>query len=178
MLLSIDVILMIMINVGYLHESNNQRNMITKYIMTIVNILGMMTILTPMIVAGTNANGDTAGTNDEDDDEDDAFSPVISSGQLNTPSQEGGDKDGVFIPEDNELQVGFLDNMSRLLKNSLSPQGIAEVGGGTAGKKVTASATQPTQKEGASASAAALEGQLTDLKGRCKYIFLCVVCVL
>ena len=110
----------------------------------------------------------------DDVDEDDAFSPVISSGQLHTPSQEGGKKDGVFIPEENELQVGFLDNMSRLLKNSLSPQGIAEVGGGTAGKKVTASATQPTQKEGASASTAALEGQLTDMKGRCKYIFLCV----
>ena len=111
----------------------------------------------------------------DDVDEDDAFSPVISSGQLHTPSQEGGDKDGVFIPEENELQVGFLDNMCRLLKNSLSSQGIAEVGGGTAGKKVTASATQPTQKEGASASTAALEGQLTDMKGRCKYIFVCVM---
>jgi 5'-3' exonuclease len=106
--------------------------------------------------------------NIDDDDEDDAFSPVISSGQLPTSSPETGDKDGIFHPEENELQVGFLDNMSRLLKNSLSPQGIAEVGGSVS-SKAAAAATQSQQKDHAPASAAALECQLTDLKGRCKY---------
>ena len=100
----------------------------------------------------------------DDGDEDGAFSPVISSGQLPASSQEVEDNDGVFRPEENELQVGFLDNMSRLLKNSLSSQGIAEVGGSPDNK----GATPSQQKVDASASAAALEGQLTDLKGRCE----------
>ena len=108
----------------------------------------------------------------DDVDEDGAFSPVISSGQLPASSREVEDKDGVFRPEENELQVGFLDNMSRLLKNSLSSQGIAEVGG-TPGNMANASATVSSQKEDASVSAAALEGQLTDLKGRCEYLHIC-----
>jgi ribosomal protein L31 len=84
------------------------------------------------------------------------------------------------IPSDEELwnrEEKDRERYMEMLQSIDANLDDAEVGGGTAGKKVTASATQTTQKEGASAAAAALEGQLTDLKGRCKYIFLCGVCL-
>jgi len=102
-------------------------------------------------------------TNEEDHDRG-SFSPVISSGELPQPSEDAS-KETVFRPEENELGVGFLNNMSQLLKNSLSPA-TAEVGGIGNGKKL--GTAEITEKSDAPSSALQ-SSSLTDLKGRYYY---------
>lgn len=98
------------------------------------------------------------------DDEDPQFSPVISAGELpitTAPLRRGkgaGIREGVFKPEEDQLNQGFFTNMSRLLQNSLSGEAVA-VGTRAGSDPAVSPSLRPAVKS----------QDLTDLKGRYYY---------